>query len=289
LSLLFRFIALGLASVHLSNNIGHLASIMAPTAKRALSALQPKKVVKSNTAIAPPAKLPVIKINHGFESLGTHCLRYISPELKSLIDSDAKLIVGAFDLDDTLVKTKSGGKFPRTAEDWQWWHNKVPESLNTWIRNKDAEDQDDSFSKVLVLFTNQGGVTNTIPTSGPNKPSLSFAKLHSRLHQVVSSPQLAGLPLAVYAATKKSKAKMGASTMGNDNESPDAVHSEFRKPGPGMWNQLKRDVHPCLVLKDRSVYVGDAAGRKGDFSDSDKNFAQGLGLKFQTPEEFFSL
>lgn len=34
-------------------------------------------------------------------------------------------------------------------------------------------------------------------------------------------------------------------------------------------------------------YVGDAAGRKNDFSDSDKAFAINADLHFYTPEELF--
>ena len=36
-----------------------------------------------------------------------------------------------------------------------------------------------------------------------------------------------------------------------------------------------------------TTYVGDAAGRLGDFADSDKGFAEAAGLNFRTPEEFF--
>jgi len=36
-----------------------------------------------------------------------------------------------------------------------------------------------------------------------------------------------------------------------------------------------------------SVFVGDAAGRKGDFSCSDRDLATNVGILFKTPEEFF--
>ncbi len=38
-----------------------------------------------------------------------------------------------------------------------------------------------------------------------------------------------------------------------------------------------------------SFYVGDAAGRPGDWSDRDKGFAQALGVPFKVPEEVFAM
>ena len=35
---------------------------------------------------------------------------------------------------------------------------------------------------------------------------------------------------------------------------------------------------------DASFYVGDAAGRSGDFAGTDRKFASNAGLKFFTPE-----
>lgn len=42
------------------------------------------------------------------------------------------------------------------------------------------------------------------------------------------------------------------------------------------------------INKKDSFFVGDALGRKTDFSDSDKRFADNIGLKCYSPEEIFS-
>ena len=42
-----------------------------------------------------------------------------------------------------------------------------------------------------------------------------------------------------------------------------------------------------LIDLEKSFYVGDAAGRKNDFSCSDRKFAFNIGINFYTPEEFF--
>jgi len=61
----------------------------------------------------------------------------------------------------------------------------------------------------------------------------------------------------------------------------------------------KKDYKPSLTLYDmlpttkkgvnnaESFFVGDALGRADDFSDSDKKFAENLGVKCYAPEDFF--
>jgi bifunctional polynucleotide phosphatase/kinase len=56
------------------------------------------------------------------------------------------------------------------------------------------------------------------------------------------------------------------------------------KPNPILYDVL---VGSAKVTKEQSFFVGDALGRKGDWADSDKVFAQNIGLKCQSPEEFF--
>ena len=64
---------------------------------------------------------------------------------------------------------------------------------------------------------------------------------------------------------------------------------DYRKPEPGTWRVLLErngGIEPDLKA---SFYVGDAAGRKGDFSDSDKKFAEAVGLPFYDEKEFFEV
>jgi bifunctional polynucleotide phosphatase/kinase len=56
------------------------------------------------------------------------------------------------------------------------------------------------------------------------------------------------------------------------------------KPNPIMYDVL---VGSAKVSKEQSFFVGDALGGKGDWADSDKMFAQNIGLKCQSPEKMF--
>ena len=83
-----------------------------------------------------------------------------------------------------------------------------------------------------------------------------------------------GVPLQVLVATAK----------------PDDVTGkpDFRKPGAGAWRYLcergNGGVAPDL---SSSFFVGDAAGRPGDHSDSDRMFAEKVGVTFHTEKSFF--
>ena len=82
-----------------------------------------------------------------------------------------------------------------------------------------------------------------------------------------------GIPTTLYAATGK---------------------DIYRKPRAGMWTELKDDydLSESDIDHENSVFVGDAGGRTAgaapkDFSCSDRNLAHNIGIKYQTPEEFF--
>lgn len=44
-------------------------------------------------------------------------------------DFVAKPLVLGFDMDETLISTKSGAKFAKDANDWKWWDTKVTSTI----------------------------------------------------------------------------------------------------------------------------------------------------------------
>ena len=59
---------------------------------------------------------------------------------------------------------------------------------------------------------------------------------------------------------------------------------QTQKPNTSLFYKALPKFKP-----DNAFYVGDAAGRPGDWSDKDKVFAQNLHVTFYTPEELFPL
>ncbi|CAG8952265.1 hypothetical protein HYFRA_00001005 [Hymenoscyphus fraxineus] len=170
--------------------------------------------------------------------------------------------VAAFDFDSTLIKTSSGKKFASNSEDWKWWDPSVPGRLRK-LHNEEGYR--------VVIFSNQGGIAlkadPKVSKSNQSKVAVFKAKVSAVLNQL-------DLPVTLYAATEK---------------------DIYRKPRTGMWTELldDYDIHPDDLDLEHSLFVGDAAGRHAeagrakDFSCSDRDFAGNIGLKFQTPEEFF--
>ena len=56
------------------------------------------------------------------------------------------------------------------------------------------------------------------------------------------------------------------------------------KPNPILFNTLLGENE---INNEESFFVGDALGRKSDFSDSDKVFAENIGIKWYSPEDIF--
>jgi len=57
--------------------------------------------------------------------------------------------IAAFDMDSTLIITKSGKRFAKDYKDWQWWHRIVPSIMISLHK--------EGFK--IIIITNQGGIS----------------------------------------------------------------------------------------------------------------------------------
>jgi bifunctional polynucleotide phosphatase/kinase len=109
----------------------------------------------------------------------------------------------------------------------------------------------------LVIFSNQGGIKTALTGKRVATVKGYFDAFASAL----------GVPLLAFAAPQD---------------------DAFKKGRPGMWNALVQHhqggIEPLL---QHCFFVGDAAGRPGDFSDSDRSFAAAAQLRFYLPEQAF--
>lgn len=161
--------------------------------------------------------------------------------------------IRAFDLDSTLIETQSGNRFTKNANDYLWCKNVL-----TRLRTLAEEGYG------LVIFSNQRGISSK---SGEKLKTLTekIGLLVQDLHPGVQGGVQDGVGIIFFLAAKD---------------------DWNRKPSPGMWSLfIKR--HNNELIPDDSMYIGDAAGRPNDFACSDRKFARNIGLKFQTPEQFF--
>jgi DNA polymerase beta len=101
----------------------------------------------------------------------------------------------------------------------------------------------------IVVFTNQKSTTD-------NKINFNYQRVNNFV-QLVSE-----IPIILMMAISDDK---------------------YRKPNPGMWETLVRMIPPIKL----AFYCGDAAGRPQDFSDSDRKFAENIGIPFYFPEQIF--
>ncbi|KAK9360248.1 polynucleotide kinase 3 phosphatase-domain-containing protein [Lipomyces starkeyi] len=215
-----------------------------------------------------------------------HSFRTISNQNKANNNKSHIVAVAGFDLDGTLIVTKTGYSFARNENDWKFKFGEARtlKKIKSWL----DETTECLNERILVIFSNQSGIALSPKVSKSKKARKDVDETKTRLWQfktkLVAIMKLLRLPCYVIAATGK---------------------DEFRKPHVGMWRLVKevherhlRHLHknesefvegPIDVDLDRdnSFFVGDAAGRKGDHSTGDKDFAKNLGIKFYTPEEFF--
>ncbi|CAH7681911.1 polynucleotide kinase 3'-phosphatase, partial [Phakopsora pachyrhizi] len=157
--------------------------------------------------------------------------------------------IAAFDIDGTLIKVKSGKKFPTDSEDWKLYNSNVPKRLKELY----------SENHTIILLSNQNFKSQKVAND--------FKEKLKQLARVFN------VPFRVFAAREKDHFRKPLTGMWdyfikhlNDNVSPDLNHCFFVGDAAGR------------PAKD---------GTAKDWTDTDRKLALNIGLTFFTPEEFF--
>lgn len=156
------------------------------------------------------------------------------------------------DLDGTLIKTKSGETFPKGIWDMEFRFD-VLDAINKL--NLDY----------ILIVSNQGGIESGFVNENNFKAKSEY------IGRAISEYCRCGCYCAYCQYNDKS-------------------HS-YRKPNTGMLESLveKYVGDDFDFIKSRSLMIGDASGKEGQFSNSDKKTAENFGIDYLDVDDFIEL
>ena len=208
----------------------------------------------------------------------------------------------SFDLDHTIIKPVQG-RFSRTSDDWLFMKYGEIDTLEKLSNYLNA-----SPDLHFVLFSNQGGIVSEPKTAKScmkhvdkiNKILKHISDIDSNLCDRIWIYCATKKPASLFGKTKSTKSsnKVNKITKNNTDTATKRkiidgriitpeLFDIMRKPNRGMFDEFIKDAGDGADSISVSFYCGDAAGRPNDFSDSDKAFADTIGVPFKLPEEFF--
>ncbi len=158
------------------------------------------------------------------------------------------------DLDGTLINTISGETFPKGIWDMKFSFG----ALNT-IKKINP--------KCLLIVSNQGGIERNFV----NERNFQY-----KMEYICRSiKEYTGVEVEYSYCTSNDK----------DNK--------YRKPNIGMIDSLiremiKRGIIENGICTDNILMIGDASGKEGQFSDSDKKTAENAGFDYMDIKDFIA-
>lgn len=166
------------------------------------------------------------------------------------MDLQKKMVLFA-DLDDTLIQTASGDTFARDCTDFRI--------------KKDVIDKIKCLKNIqcIVIVTNQGGIPQYVSEQDFYPKLLAVREfIRCYIHK----------PVFYEVCTA------------NDPKS-------FRKPNTGMLEKFleNRQLTGLKFDKSEMLMIGDASGKEGDFSDSDKKCAENFGIDYLDVDDFLKI
>ena len=163
------------------------------------------------------------------------------------------------DLDGTLIKTASGNTFPKDCTDFV---------IRKEVLDKIAEKLPNLFW--IGIVTNQGGIPQFISKR-------DFKAKFESIIQFVGS----------YLGSRIPKLNIEAKVFVTGLYCTSIEKSDkSRKPNTGMLEYLQKEFGEHD--KSQMIMIGDASGKSGDFSDSDKKCAENFGIDYLDVEDFIN-
>lgn len=155
------------------------------------------------------------------------------------------------DLDGTLIKTKSGETFPKGIWDMEFRFDTL-----------------DAIKKLqpdyILIVSNQGGIESGFVDA----------------YDFQAKSEYIGRAIREYC---------GCKCYCEYCETNDA-NDPYRKPNTAMLSHLAEDYvgDDFEYIKSKSLMIGDASGKKGQFSDTDKKTAENFGIDYLDVEDFIN-
>lgn len=213
-----------------------------------------------------PFKLPLEQINASQSSSSS------SQSLKTYQK------IAAFDLDGTLIQTHSGSQAWAFKDkfDWKIWGGSSDEQ--TVLAKVKAEAQQGTL---IVLVTNQKNLDTK--KSKSKEFTTKAEEWKARLNLILQRLDVACIVVVALRDDQYRKPRAGWTS---------ELRRMWEKAGSGaeaigLEMELDEEKRKGLKEEERSFFVGDAAGRHGDFADTDRKMAINIQWDFWTPEEYF--
>ena len=153
------------------------------------------------------------------------------------------------DLDGTLIETISGETFPKGI-----WDMRLKFDVLDAIKKLNPE--------YILIVSNQGGIENGFVDGDDFRSKAEYI---------------------ARAISEYCDCECYAMSCGTNNKS-----DRYRKPNTGMLVYLlDRYVGDDMdYIKQKSIMIGDASGKNGQFSDSDKKTAENFGIDYMDVNDF---
>lgn len=178
--------------------------------------------------------------------------------------------IAAFDLDGTLIETKSGRAAYNFADEYDFriWGRTANERKAVADKLKGESE----IGSLVVIITSQYG-----------RNGAKLKPWRTRLDHIMRALDVPAIVIVSFA--KDAYRKPNAGWM-------DDLKYLWQSKGGEVPLDIGRSA-PSEGAVERSFFVGDAAGRlaakgrKEDFADTDRKLAENLSWRFVTPEEYF--